>query len=535
MQRHTVPLLVGILAVAGCGRHETAVEAGTRNQVLHIGNKDEPADLDPQINNANSTGTILGSLFQGLVALSNDGQTVLPGMAERWEVSGDGLTYTFHIRDNARWSNGAPLSARDFLDSFLRILDPQVGCEDAGYLFPVKGARDFLEGRSSDPATVGLSAPDARTFVIRLNHPAPYLLVLLTNFPLYPVYMPSLDANGGRRQRGGAWTRPGALVSDGPFVLSEWRPNAYIRVVRNPNFWDAGRVRLREVWFYPTDDENAEERAFRAGQLHVTARLPKSKVAVYEAEHPAELHLLPTDRTTYLTFNVSRAPFTDARVRMAFSLAVDRESLVRAALGRLGTPAHSLVRPGLGGFTPGKRFEFDPEHARRLLAEAGHPGGAGIAPVEFTLNGSTGVTVAVAEVLQQMWAQNLGVRVTLVPVEFKVYLSTLREKQFQVLLDSWFSAPDPHDILELLVTGDPDNDAGASDRAYDEAVGASDSAAGPQGRYAAFDLAEAINGREAYYAPIYFSNQGILVHPSVRGWRDNGSAWIDWRELSLEP
>jgi oligopeptide transport system substrate-binding protein len=521
--------------LAGCGRHGTAVESGARDQVLHIGNKDEPADLDPQINSANSTGTILSALFQGLVAMSNDGQTILPGMAERWEVSGDGLTYTFHLRENARWSNGAPLGSRDFLDSFMRVLDPQVGCEDAGYLFPVKGARAFLEGRSGDPATVGLSAPDARTFVIRLDHPAPYLMVLLTNFPLYPVYMPSLDAHGGRRQRGGAWTRPGELVSNGPFILKEWRPNAYIRVERNPNYWDAGRVRLREVWFYPTDDENAEERAFRAGQLHVTARLPKTKVAVYEAEHPAELHLLPTNRTSYLTFNVSRAPFTDPRVRRAFSSAVDRERLVRAALGGLGTPAHSLVRPGVGGFTPGVRFAFDPAGARRLLAEAGYPGGAGLPPVEFTLNGNTGVAVAVAEVLQQMWEQNLGVRVTVLPVEFKVYLSTLREKQFQVLLDSWFSAPDPHDMLELLLTGDPNNDAGASNAAYDSAVAASDAAPDAAGRWAAFDRAEAINAAEVYYAPMYFAYQGILVLPSVRGWRDNGSAWIDWRELYLEP
>jgi len=523
------------LAAAGCARHATPVETGARDQVLHIGNKDEPADLDPQINNANSTGTILCALFQGLVELSNDGRTILPGMADRWEVSRDGLTYTFHLRDDARWSNGEPLAARDFQDSFLRIVDPQLGCETAGYTFPVKGARDFLEGRSTDPATVGFRAPDARTLVILLDHPAPYLLTMLTNYPFYPVYMPSLDANGGRLQRGGPWTRPGVLVSNGPFTLDDWRPNAYVRVKRNPNFWDAGRVRLWEVVFYPTDDENAEERAFRAGQLHATFGLPKARFDVYDAGHSPELHIESTLVTNYLVFNLSRAPFTDPRVRRAFSFAIDREKLVNAALGRLGTPAYAMVRPGTGGYTPPNGFSFNPEEARRLLADAGFPGGAGLPPVEFTLNSNTGVALSVGEVLQQMWVQNLGVRVTLRPLEFKAYLSTDRERQFQLLIEKWWSIPDARDTLAFGVTGDPNNDSGTSRVDYDAAFAASEHAADQADRIKAFDAMEAINAREVSYAPVYYLNRGFLLHPAVRGWRDNSAGWIDWRELYLVP
>ena len=322
--------------MAGCTKRETAVERGDREQVLHLGNKDEPADLDPQINTAISTGTILQALFQGLLEYSNDGKTLQPGVADHWEVSQDGLKLVFHLREDARWSNGAPLTSRDFRDSFLRLLDPQLGCENAGYAFPITGARDFLLGRSADPETVGIKAPDARTLVILLDHPAAYLLKLLAKDPFFPVYMPSLDAHGGRRQRGGPWTRPGELVGNGPFSLLEWRPNVYVRVGANPYFWDARRVRLREVRFYPTDDEGAEERAFRTGQLHVTYRIPKAKLPAYEAEHAGELHILRSLRTNFLTFNVTRAPFTDSRVRRAFSLAVDREKLVGAALGKLG-------------------------------------------------------------------------------------------------------------------------------------------------------------------------------------------------------
>jgi oligopeptide transport system substrate-binding protein len=523
------------LAAAGCARRETAVETGVRDQVLHIGNRDEPADLDPTINEASSTARILGALFEGLIHISNDGSTVIPGVAERWEVSPDGLTYTFHLREGARWSNGAPLTSRDFADTFMRALDPQVGCEDAGYLFPIRGARDFVEGRSSDPSSVGIRAPDARTIVLLLDHPAPSLLPLMAGTPFYPVYMPSLDANGGRRQRGGAWTRPGALVSNGPFTLGEWRANAYVSVRRNPHYWDAGRIRLREIRFYPTDDEVTEELAFRAGQLHVTGSLPETKVAVYMAGHPGELHINPVLRINYLTFNVARPPFTDPRVRAAFSLAVDRRELVHAALGRLGTPAYSWVRPGTGGYTARSGFRFDPADGRRQLAAAGYPGGAGLPPVEFTLNGNGGLALRVAEVLQQMWANNLGVRVAVAPLEFKVYLSTAREKQFQVLLDAWFPIPDAGNVLEMGATGDPNNDSGFSDRAYDDAYAASQAAPDAAGRRAQFDAMEAINAREVPYAPLYYTNRGFLVHPSVRGWRDNLIEMVDWREVYLAP
>jgi oligopeptide transport system substrate-binding protein len=533
--RRALLTFAAALFAAGCARHERVVDTGVRDGVLYFGNKDEPDDLDPVVANSYSGGNILLALYHGLVILSGDGQTVLPAMADRWSVSADGLTYTFHIRDNAQWSNGEPITSRDFLDSFIRVLDPRIGCENAGYFFPVRGAKAFAEGRSADPASVGMRAPDPRTLVLTLAHPASYLLTQLTQFPFFPVYMPALDASGGRHQRGGAWTKAGALVSNGPFVLSEWRMNAYVSVRRNPKFWDAAHVRLNEIRFYPTDDENAEERSFRAGQLHITARLPKTKVESYAVDHTGELHLAPILRTTFLTFNVARAPFTDARVRAAFGLAVDRERLVGAALGRLGTPAYARIRPGAGGFTPGRLFRFDPAEARRLLAAAGYPGGAGLPPIEFTLNGNAGVTLAVAEVLEEMWVRNLGVHVSVAPLEFKVYLDALRNKQYLLMLDSWLALEDPHDLLSQGSTNDPNNDSGCSNPAYDAAYADSENTADPAKRRAAFARMEEINAAEVYYAPLYYNNQGLLVDPRVRGWRDTPEERIDWRDLSLAP
>jgi oligopeptide transport system substrate-binding protein len=528
-------LVAAACIVAGCGRISSVVATGNRDQVLHIGNKDEPADLDPAINTASSTSQLLASVFQGLVTFSSDGKTILPGAAASWDVSLDGLTYTFHLRPNLRWSNGAPLTAEDFRASFLRVFDPGLGAEEAGFGYAIKGSKDFTEGRSKDPLSIGIRAPDPQTLVLTLEHPAPYILVRMTLDPFYPVYMPSLDASGGRTQRGGPWERPGALVSNGPFTLAEWRANAFVRVVRNPNFWDAGRVRLNEVRFYPTDDEAAEERAFRAGQLHVTRSLPKTKVPVYEEEHPGELHLLPMLRTNYLSFNVDHPPFTDPRVRRAFSLAVDRVRLVRAALGKLGTPAYSFIRPGTGGYTPPKGFSFDPAGAGRLLAEAGFPKGAGLPPIELSLNGNTGVALAVGEVLQQGWSRYLGVHVTLRPMEFKSYLSVIRERQFQVVMEGYSGIPDAIDLLEFPMSGNPQNDSGSRDADYDRAFHDSEYAPDEVPRRAAFDRMEAINAEKCYFAPVYYTNRGLLVSPSVRGWRDNAIDVIDWREIYLEP
>src|ERR1019366_7315281 len=219
-----------------------------------------------------------------------------------------------------------------------------------------------------------------------------------------------------------------------------------------------------------------EEHSCRAGQLHVTYRLPEPKVAGYERDRPAELQISPELRTIYLTFNVTKPPFTDVRLRRAFSLAVNREQLVHAALGKLGTPAHAMVRSGTGGYTPPAAVGFDPAEARRLLAEAGYPGGKGLPGIEFTLNGNTGIALVTGAALQAMWAQNLGVRVSVIPCEFKVYLSTLREKQFQLLLDSWaYGIADPRDVLQVATSGDPNHDSSWGNPKFDAAFAATDS------------------------------------------------------------
>lgn len=527
--------LLGLLALAGCARHETRVAEGNRTQTLLIGNKDEPSDIDPATNEAITTSRIMNALFEGLVTYNDAGSDVVPAGADRWTISADGLTYTFHLREAARFSNGEPVTAQAYRDSFLRVLDPQIASPQSGPAFCIAGAQDYVTGHAPDASQVGILAPDPHTLVLRLAYPAPYLLKVLAWDPFYPLYLPSLDAHGGRRVRGGSWSAPGVLVSNGPFVLSAWKPNAYVSVTRNPQYWDAARIRLKEVRFVPTDDEGAEERDFRSGELHLTYRVPETKVAAYAADHPDELHLQPILRTDFISFNLQRAPFRDARVRRALSLAVDRVRLVHAALGQLGVPATTWVRPGTGGFQPTPRFHFDPVAAAAELAAAGFPKGAGFPVVELTLNGTTGSTLAVAEVLQQMWKDNLGIRVELHPMEFKAYLAADTAKDFAFLLEGYSTFPDPHDMLSWGARDDPNNDASVDDPEYERAYRASDRVADPVLRLAACDAVEAINARQVYYLPLYYVNRGSLISTSVRGWHDHGVAAINWRDLYLQP
>ncbi len=243
-------------AGAGCSR-PTRAELGAREGVLHLGNGAEPRDLDPQTLETSNEYTISTALFEGLVDLSSDGRTILPGVAERWEVSPDGLLWRFHLRPDARWSDGSAVTAGDVVYAFRRAFSPALACEGAPYGFAIRGARAFSQGKESPQTPLGVAAPDERTVEIRLEYPAPYLGYVLSGSPFAPVPQAVVERFGGGSRRGTAWTRPGNLVGNGPFVLKSWSPGADLVVVKNPWYWDRRRVRLKEVHFYPLDNAGA--------------------------------------------------------------------------------------------------------------------------------------------------------------------------------------------------------------------------------------------------------------------------------------
>jgi len=262
-------LLAGLgaaaIVFAGCSKRETEVEQGNREQVLHRGIGYEPTDLDPQLVTGIAEGNIVTALFEGLVVEDPRDLHPVPGVAERWDISADGLVYTFHLRANARWSNGRPVTAQDFVSSWQRILTPSLEADNAGMLEVLQGAEAFHRGLTKDFSGVGAAAIDARTLRVSLEHPTIDFLERLTHWAWSPIYIPALAASGPVYDRGNPWTRPGRLVGNGPFALKSWSPNQQIVLEKSPTYWDAANVRLQAVHLYPIDSLDAEEQAFRAG------------------------------------------------------------------------------------------------------------------------------------------------------------------------------------------------------------------------------------------------------------------------------
>jgi len=370
-------LILLLLVSAGCSRRETPAEAGVRTQTLLVGNAAEPADLDPQVQFAATDYNIANALFEGLTWTDAKTSLPVPGAAERWDESPDGRVYTFHLRPEARWSNGDPVSASDFVFSFHRILRPTFASASANMLWPIKNARAFNSGKITDFSLVGVKALDPVTLEITLEQPTGYLPALTANQAWFPVPQKTIEKFGAADRMGSVWTRPGNLVGNGPFQLTEWTPNGRIVVEKNPHYWNVAHCRLNRVEFFPMDNPASEELAFRAGQLHVTAALPGlpvSKIAAYRAEIPRRLRIEPLLATDYLIFNTARAPFDRPALRRALSLAIDRDAIVGLYQGSV-LPARGLTPPNCGGYTMEGAPHDDAAAARTLLADAGFPRG----------------------------------------------------------------------------------------------------------------------------------------------------------------
>ena len=518
----TLVLCLPFLLAAGCRRAGNDVARGNHDGILLLGNGAEPTDLDPHVITGTKEFAISTALFEGLASVDPVDSRPTPGVAESWDVSPDGLTYTFHLRADARWSNGDPVTAQDFLWSWQRVLTPALASEFCFYLFDIRGAADFNAGKTKDFAAVGLRAPDARTFVVTLEHPTPYFLNLLRAPPFFPVHRASVEAAGPADKRGTGWTKAGRLVGNGPFALAEWTVNKVVDTRKNPHYWDRARVRLNGVKFFPWDNLENEERAFRAGQLHRTYGVPFSKIDAYKRDHPDTLRLDPYARTQYLALNVRRAPLDDVRVRRALGMAIDREAIVRNITRGGELAAYALNPPDLGGvYTARARLPYDPAAARALLAEAGHPGGKDLPPVELLFNTSEANRV-IAEAVQQMWKAELGVDATLRNEEWKVYLARRTRQDYLSYEGGWTTFYlDPTGFLELFVGGSIINQTGWANATYDRSLAEAARTLDPAARAELLQRAEGALVDEAPILPLYHHVRAYLLSPAVQGWLPN--------------
>ncbi len=515
--RGAAALLVAA-GLAGCLQRETNVQRGDREQVLHRGMGADPSDLDPHLAVNIAEADLASALFEGLVAEDPQDLRPVPGVATRWEISPDQLTYTFHLRPEAKWSDGRPVTAQDFVEGWRRMLTPTLGAENAGLLYVLQGGEAFHKGANRDFGAVGVSAVDAATLRVRLEHPTPHFLSLLTHPAWLPVSLPAVAAHGDPFARGNAWTRPGRLVGNGPFRLTEWAPNRRIVVEKSPTYWDAARVRLNAIHFHPIDNPDAEERAFRSGQLHLTYVLPYGKIEAYRQNSPELLRTDPYLNTYFFRLNVRQAPLNNERVRRALALAVDRTAIVEKILRGGQRPAFSLTPPGLPGYTPPAGSGTDPDAARALLAEAGFPGGRGLPPLELLFN-TSGNHRLIAEAVQEMWRRELGVEVRLTNQEFKVVLSERRAGRYQMMLSDWVGDYlDATTFLDLWRSDSGNNHTGWTNPKYDALLFAAARTADPVARASQLREAEQLMLESAPIIPVYHNTHVFLVQPSVRGW-----------------
>ena len=506
---------------SACAKHETAVESGNRNQVIHIGNLIEPTDLDPHLVADTSTFNVVAAFFEGLTQYDAETAQPVPAVAERWEVSPDSLTWTFHLRSAARWSNGDPVTAQDFVFAYRRILAPALGAEYAYMLYALKNGEAFNAGKIADASLIGARAADDHTLVLTLDHPVPYLPAMACHAAWYPLHRPTIEKFGKIDQRGSPWTRPGNIVGNGYFVVAEWKPHQYVRGTKSPTYWDRDKVRLNEVYFYPIESEDAEERTFRSGQLHVTSTMPISKIAVYEKEHSESYHPHVYLGTYVYRFNVNQPPLNDVRVRRALAMAIDRERIVRDVSRGHQLPAGHFSPPAIAGFTANANVPSDLAAARKLLAEAGFPNGAGFPHLDILFNTNEGHR-QIAEAIQQMWRKGLGIDVGLYNQEGKVWTDSMRALNYQIARFAWIGDYlDPSSFLDIMTSDSGNNETGWKNTEYDRLIAEARSTADQTRRYACYQRCEQILADECPLAPIYFYTRNNLVRPEVKGWFGN--------------
>lgn len=490
--RAVTAFCIAILGLISCrpGEH--------RADLVFI-NGAEPETLDPALITGQPEGRAVSALFEGLCAFDSAARPV-PGVAEEWKVSPDGKTYTFRIRADALWSDGRPLTAHDFVQSWRRVLEPETAAAYSYQLYPVKNAQPFAEGRLTDFSQVGVRAPDDRTLEVELESPTPYFLEL-TAFPtLYPVPLHVVA------QAGDDWIKPGRIVGNGAFVLEDWRINDRIRLRKNPHYWNRDRVELTTVDVLPIADANAAFNFYASGQADLVMDKGLAPPALLEdLKIRPDFHSAPFLGVYFLRFNCAKGPFQDPRVRRAFSLAVDKKRIVEKITRAGEPPASGFVPPGIKGYGIAEGLPHDPMEAARLLAEAGYPDGKGFPLVRYLYSKSE-MNEAIAIELQNMWRETLGVTVDLARQEWKVYLNSLELLDYDIARSSWVGDyPDPNTFLDLFVTGGGNNRTGWSNPSYDALLLEASREVDPPRRFATLLRAEQLLvGEGLPVCPLYF-------------------------------
>ncbi len=517
-------------ALRGNGR--AVAHAGSDSRTLRRANGAEPSSLDPHKASDHWEFAIIGDMFMGLMALDAAAKPV-PGAAESYTVSSDGLTYTFKLREH-RWSDGVPVTARDFEFAFRRLFNPKTAAQYASVQYAILNA-EAVNGGKLPPSALGVHALDDRTLQIVFRFQVPYMAELMSHMTAFPVPRHVVERHGDQ------WIMPQNVVTNGPYVLKEWIPNDHILLVKNSEFAEAATVGIENVYYYPTPDSSAALKRFRAGEFDVISEdIPPQQVDWLRHNLSRELKFMPYIATKYVQFNVARKPFDDVRVRRAISMAMNREILTAKVTREDEQPAYALVPPYMPGYPAKAQADFRPLHmaeriarAKQTLAEAGY-GPHNPLSFDFNVPAATQAKL-VGVVLQEMWRQ-IGAQVRLVQLEPQVHYEVLRKRDFQCAWSGWAADyRDAKNFLFLFQTSSTDMNFGNySSPVFDGLMDRSDHERDAAKRQLMLNEAEQVLLDDVALAPVYFATTPDLVSPQVKGWIINNVNFNFSRYLSLD-
>jgi len=512
---------------AGCSK----AKSDQNEQVLRYILEAEPATLDPAKSTAIPESLVELQIFEGLTRLDAKEQPV-PGVAEKWEVSPDGMKYTFYLRSTAKWSNGEPVTAQDFEFAWKRALDPELASENAYMLFPIKNAEAYNE-KKIGAEEVGVKAISDHVLEVTLEKPTAYFLGLVAFHAFYPVPQKIVAEHGGK------WAIDAKLlITNGPFTISKWVHSNKIEFIKNEQYWDAKAVKLAKMQWPISDSQSTRLALVENDQVDMMVEPPV--VEQDRLNKDGILQVAPYLGIYYYVFNTKKAPFDNEKVRKAFSLALTRENLVKNVIKGGKESAYSWVAPGLINPVTGKDFRIeggnyaaeDAMLAKKMLAEAGYPDGQGLPPITLLFNTSE-MNKSIAEGIQEMWKQNLGVTVTLTNQESKVFLESRTQGEFQIARASWTGDyADPMTFMDVFK--DTANDAQYTSAAYNSLVEKAQSSNDQTVRMQAMHEAEDILFRDAVIIPIYYTTQPFVTKPYVKGYFWSVLGLADFKTAFIE-
>lgn len=498
-------LLMTTILLAACGGNEAGNNngdsAGASSEEIAVNVMTEPPELDPGLSDDNKSGWILDHLFEGLYMKDEDGQPEL-GVAEDVEKSDDETIYTFTLREDAKWSDGSAVTAEDFEYAWERVLNPDVGSKMAFYLYYIKGAEDYNKGNGSVD-DVGIQAEDDKTLIVELEEPLDYFDEMLTYWTYYPVQKELVEENDN-------WAAEAdSFVSNGPFTLTEWKHDSNITVEKNKEYFDQDVVNLNKIDFTMVDDATTYQQMFTAGELDMIMEIPSDMIASVQEEDTYKEE--PYFGTYMYMFNVEEEPFTNEKIRKAFAMALDRDSLTENVTKAGEQPAFAMVPPGVetpdGDFRDEveSHFQEDAAEAKQLLQEGMEEEGWDTLPDVELLYNTDENHKTVAEAVQEMLNKNLDISVKLVNQEWKTFLDSTAQGNYQMARLGWTGVVlDPVVMLDAYLGDSPDNETGWVNEEFDDLIKQAKIETDQEERFEMLHEAEEILMEEMPFIPVYY-------------------------------